>query len=103
MLTVLLVTAALGSDPVFESLPADRSRLPAHIYYFTLEDWQTVISEDMAKGECKLERQFRNADRNDKIRRQLTRDHNAFLRKHGLATPPDPEEPTESRFFPKKK
>jgi hypothetical protein len=102
MLAALLFAAALGSDPVFDFFPADRSRLPAHIDFFTLEDWQTVISEDIAKRECKLERQFRNADRNDKISRQLTRDHNAFMRKHGIQTPPDPVEPTESRFFKKK-
>ena len=103
MLAALLFTAILGSNPVFEFFPADRTRVPAHINYITLEDWQTVVSEDMAKRECKMERTFRNSERIVKSVRQSIREDNAFMRKHGIQTPPDPEEPTESVFFPKKK
>ncbi len=76
--------------------------MPAHIDSIKLEDWQTVVSEDMAKRECKMERTLRNSDRMAKRSRQITREDNAFLRKYGIQSPPDPEEPTESQFFKKK-
>ncbi len=102
MLAAVLITAVFGSDPVFEFLPADRSQVPVlNQKAFTVAEWQR-IDEDFAKGEWKYERLLRSVEYQEKKYRAIRREQNARSRKLGIVTSPDPEEPKESEFFPKK-
>ncbi len=102
MLAAVLITAVFGSDSIFELFPADRSQVPVlKQKAFTVAEWQR-IDEDFAKGERKYERILRGVEHQEKQSRQLMREMNAIDHKWGIRTKPDPEEPKESKFFPKK-
>ncbi len=102
MLTALLVSALFSSEPMFETLPADRSKVPYHLQEkVTVAEWYR-LDETFAKGEWKFERQLRTMEWRDKRWRENIRESNARSRKLGIVTSPDPEEPTESKFFPKR-
>lgn len=102
MLVAVLFAAVFGSEPVFEFLPADRSQVPVlNQRSFTIDEWQR-IDEDTAKFFWKQERSLRSLESVDKEGRRLMRIMNAIDRKWGIATNPDPEEPKESKYFPKK-
>lgn len=103
MLAVTVFGALLASEPLFEILPADRTCVPYHLRdSVTVAEWQK-LDEYSIKLQWQHERQLRQLEWREKKWREGTRRLYESNRKLGIPTPPDPEEPTESKFFPRKK